>query len=85
MSEIRVWARRNCEGQDENFKCESGSCGPNIKCENRGPMTPVTQAVITLSTGNNHDRHDSYYMSLVNGYNIPILIIPIEDTYMKRG
>ncbi|GMT35178.1 hypothetical protein PFISCL1PPCAC_26475, partial [Pristionchus fissidentatus] len=65
----RIWARRDCDG---NFNCESGSCGNKLQCEGRSGQSPFSVAKFSLSSAN--FSQDVYDVSMVDGYNLPILI-----------
>ncbi|CAO4373298.1 unnamed protein product [Caenorhabditis nigoni] len=66
--EGRIWARTDCDG---NMRCATGSCGSRVQCNGVSGKPPVTLAEFTfLGTGG----EDYYKVSLVDGYNIPVLI-----------
>jgi hypothetical protein len=75
----RIWARRGCDG---NMNCDSGFCGNKVECSGAGGEPPVTLAEFTL---NGHGGQDYYDVSLVDGYNLPIIIIPKDGTFNKIG
>uniref|UniRef100_A0A8R1DZE5 Thaumatin-like protein n=1 Tax=Caenorhabditis japonica TaxID=281687 RepID=A0A8R1DZE5_CAEJA len=66
----RIWARTGC---DENFNCETGFCKNSEQCNGAGGVPPASLAEFTL---NGHEGKDFYDVSLVDGYNIPVLIEP---------
>lgn len=70
----RFWGRTLC-GHDSTgkFVCLSGDCGSGqIECSGSGAKPPATLAEFTL----NGDRGlDFYDVSLVDGYNLPMLIV----------
>lgn len=71
----RLWGRTHCS-QDANgtFSCVTGDCGSsNMECAGRGAAPPATLAEFTL---NGADGLDFYDVSLVDGYNLPMAIVP---------
>lgn len=75
----RLWPRTGCiQGSDGQLRCETGDCNGQFGCKVTGEP-PASLAEFTLSpTG-----ADYYDVSLVDGYNIPISITPIEGTYQR--
>ncbi|KAM7506854.1 hypothetical protein LguiA_017307 [Lonicera macranthoides] len=72
------WGRTHCTGDSTgNFSCLTGDCGSGIGCT-ESAVPPVTLAEFNLSTGT-----DFYDVSLVDGYNLPMLIIPQSRTGVK--
>ncbi|KAF2312402.1 hypothetical protein GH714_034567 [Hevea brasiliensis] len=76
----RLWGRTLCT-QDANtgkFTCLTGDCGSStIQCSGNGAAPPATLAEFTL---NGADGLDFYDVSLVDGYNLPMLIEPQGGT-----
>lgn len=70
----RVWARTNCDWSSGQFRCDTGSCGPDVACAGRTGQTPATLAEITLGSP------DFYDVSLVDGYNIQTSIRPTSPS-----
>ncbi|KZV47917.1 thaumatin-like protein 1 [Dorcoceras hygrometricum] len=72
----RMWGRTFCS-QDPNsgkFTCVTGDCGSgNVECSGGGAAPPATLAEFTL---NGADGLDFYDVSLVDGYNLPMLVVP---------
>ncbi|PNT77749.1 thaumatin-like protein 1 isoform X2 [Brachypodium distachyon] len=71
----RLWARTGC-AQDAagRFACATGDCGTgSLECAGRDGATPATLAEFTLDGGGHNDFYD---VSLVDGYNLPILVEP---------
>ncbi|KAL4323626.1 hypothetical protein GQ457_11G007960 [Hibiscus cannabinus] len=65
-----IWARTQCSG---SFTCATGDCGSGqVGCNGAGPKPPVTLAEFTLG----HNGQDTYDVSLVNGFNLPVSITP---------
>ncbi|XP_057746053.1 thaumatin-like protein 1b isoform X1 [Arachis stenosperma] len=70
----RIWARTLC-GQDSDgkFSCVTADCGSGkVECGGGGAKPPATLAEFTL---NGADGLDFYDVSLVDGYNLPMLIV----------
>ncbi|XP_020582517.1 thaumatin-like protein isoform X2 [Phalaenopsis equestris] len=67
----RLWARTSCVFYDSNTGfCLTGDCGTGeVECNGRGAAPPVTLAEFTLG-----DEKDFYDVSLVDGYNLPLVI-----------
>ncbi|XP_010446380.1 PREDICTED: thaumatin-like protein 1b isoform X1 [Camelina sativa] len=72
----RLWARTLCS-QDRasgSFLCLTGDCGSGkVECSGSGAKPPATLAEFTL---NGTGGLDFYDVSLVDGYNLPMLILP---------
>nr|ABU97476.1 thaumatin-like protein [Suidasia medanensis] len=73
----RIWARTNCNGAGH---CETGDCGNKIECRGAGGVPPVSLAEFTLDGWQGQDYYD---VSLVDGYNLPVRIEPIQGTFRK--
>lgn len=74
----RIWARRNCDfssGSTGPDTCISGGCNGGFECVNPG-VPPLTLAEFTLSGDGGRDFYD---VSLVDGANIPMSIVPSVD------
>ncbi|KIR29579.1 thaumatin family protein [Cryptococcus deuterogattii 99/473] len=71
----RIWARTGCVDQDGIFQCLTGQCGSgengDVTCKN-SDQPPATLAEFTFVWG----KEDNYDISLVDGFNIPLNIIP---------
>ncbi|KAB2097520.1 hypothetical protein ES319_A01G176000v1 [Gossypium barbadense] len=70
----RLWGRTFC-GVDfsRKFICQSGDCGSGqIECSGSGAKPPATLAEFTLNGAGGLDFYD---VSLVDGYNLPMLIV----------
>jgi hypothetical protein len=67
-----LWGRTNC---NSNGVCETGNCGL-LQCAsggvNRGGAPPATLAEFNIGAGGT----DWYDVSLVDGYNLPMTIVP---------
>lgn len=70
----RFWARFQCSSRGGKFLCHSGDCGSGkISCNGRGGIPPATLAEFTLGGA---DRKDFFDISLVDGFNLPVLVKP---------
>ncbi|XVE55388.1 hypothetical protein DITRI_Ditri03aG0154500 [Diplodiscus trichospermus] len=68
----RIWGRTGCKfDKDGNGPCQTGDCGNTLKCKDAG-KTPVSLAEFTLATV------DFYDVSLVDGFNLPLSVTPIN-------
>ncbi|XP_073026687.1 thaumatin-like protein 1 [Primulina eburnea] len=72
----RMWGRTFCSQNPTSgkFTCVTGDCGSgNMECSGGGAEPPATLAEFTL---NGADGLDFYDVSLVDGYNLPMLVVP---------
>ena len=70
----RFWGRTGCNFDAAgNGSCETGDCGGRLRCGEIGGRPPASLAEFTLSP---YSEADWYNVSLVDGYNLPIQIIP---------
>ncbi|XP_010531541.1 PREDICTED: thaumatin-like protein 1b [Tarenaya hassleriana] len=72
----RVWARTMCsrDRSSGSFVCLTGDCGSGkVECGGSGAKPPATLAEFTLNGAGGLDFYD---VSLVDGYNLPMLILP---------
>ena len=76
----RFWGRTQCQEWGE--MCETGRCGENwMNCLGEFPAAPVT--FVDLRLDNPGTGVDFYSVTLVNGYNIPIQVAPINGTFQN--
>uniref|UniRef100_A0A5B6YK31 Putative thaumatin-like protein 1b n=1 Tax=Davidia involucrata TaxID=16924 RepID=A0A5B6YK31_DAVIN len=75
----RFWGRTLCtEDSTGKFTCVTGDCGSGeLDCAGRGAVPPATLAEFTLDGDSGLDFYD---VSLVDGYNLPMLVIPQGGT-----
>ncbi|KAF2322746.1 hypothetical protein GH714_030138 [Hevea brasiliensis] len=68
----RFWARTGCNFDDSGSgSCITGDCGSGqVECNGLGAAPPATLAEFTLGTGG----QDFYDVSLVDGYNLPMVV-----------
>ncbi|KVI08128.1 Thaumatin [Cynara cardunculus var. scolymus] len=70
----RVWARFGCSNNGGKFHCNSGDCGSGqVGCNGAGAAPPATLVEFTLSPAGQNDFYD---VSLVDGFNLPVLVVP---------
>ncbi|XP_066399836.1 thaumatin-like protein 1 [Miscanthus floridulus] len=70
----RFWARTGCAFDAASGKgaCATGDCGSGeVECRGRGAAPPTTLAEFTLGGGGSKDYYD---VSLVDGYNLPMVV-----------
>ncbi|KAK4842833.1 hypothetical protein QYF36_000626 [Acer negundo] len=76
----RFWGRTFCSqnATTNKFTCVTGDCGSGtIECSGSGAVPPATLAEFTLNGAGGLDFYD---VSLVDGYNLPMLISPQGGT-----
>uniref|UniRef100_A0A0D6QTW2 Thaumatin-like protein n=1 Tax=Araucaria cunninghamii TaxID=56994 RepID=A0A0D6QTW2_ARACU len=68
----RLWGRTGCafDAQGKG-NCTTGDCGNQLECDGAGAVPPATLAEFTVGLG----TMDFYDVSLVDGYNIPMLVV----------
>ncbi|XP_050228254.1 pathogenesis-related thaumatin-like protein 3.5 [Mercurialis annua] len=70
----RIWARNGCNfDKNGNGTCQTGACGSSLKCSGAG-QTPASLAEFTLAA------LDFYDVSLVDGFNLPLVVTPINGS-----
>ncbi|XP_062227238.1 pathogenesis-related thaumatin-like protein 3.5 [Phragmites australis] len=68
----RIWGRTGCNfDASGNGSCETGSCGTKLKCGASGEP-PASLAEFTLAA------RDFYDVSLVDGFNLPMVVKPVN-------
>ncbi|GMP27137.1 hypothetical protein CsSME_00003263 [Camellia sinensis var. sinensis] len=76
----RLWGRTFCttDSTTGKFTCATGDCGSStIQCSGSGAAPPATLAEFTLNGAGGLDFYD---VSLVDGYNLPMLVVPQGGT-----
>ncbi|XAR72714.1 hypothetical protein NMG60_11019450 [Bertholletia excelsa] len=70
----RVWARTLCSDDSSGkFSCATGDCASGkVECAGAGATPPATLVEFTLSGDQGMDFYD---VSLVDGYNVPVLVV----------
>ncbi|GMH03274.1 hypothetical protein Nepgr_005113 [Nepenthes gracilis] len=72
----RFWGRTLCatDNSTGKFTCQTGDCGSGkVECAGGGAAPPATLAEFKLDGDGGLDFYD---VSLVDGYNIPMLVVP---------
>lgn len=78
-SAIRFWGRTGCNFNSSGAgTCASGDCARGLYCNGAGGIPPATLAEFTMNGAGNQDFYD---ISLVDGYNVPIRIVPVPGTF----
>lgn len=78
-SAIRFWGRTGCNFNASGAgTCASGDCARGLYCNGAGGIPPATLAEFTMNGAGNQDFYD---ISLVDGYNVPIRIVPVPGTF----
>ncbi|KAI4992442.1 hypothetical protein ZWY2020_051859 [Hordeum vulgare] len=62
----RIWARTGCSFNGNSGRCSTGDCGGALSCTLSG-QRPLTLAEFTLG-----GAMDSYDISVIDGYNLPM-------------
>ncbi|KAJ6340783.1 hypothetical protein OIU77_008523 [Salix suchowensis] len=71
----RIWARTGCTFDESgNGTCQTGDCSGRLECNGMGATPPASLFEVTLGTG---DVKDYYDVSLVDGYNLPLVAAPV--------
>lgn len=71
----RIWARTGCTFDATGAgKCLTGDCGGRLECSGNGASPPASLFEITLGMG---DDNDFYDVSIVDGYNLPLVAAPV--------
>lgn len=74
----RMWGRTGCTfGADGKGNCTTGDCGGQLQCSGAGAIPPATLAEFTLDDPAGLDFYD---VSLVDGYNLPMLVVATGGT-----
>ncbi|WVZ65700.1 hypothetical protein U9M48_015019 [Paspalum notatum var. saurae] len=72
----RVWGRTLCASDPASgrFSCATGECGSGaVECAGGGAAPPTTLAEFTLDGAGGNDFYD---VSLVDGSNLPMVVVP---------
>ncbi|XP_073009407.1 thaumatin-like protein 1 isoform X1 [Typha latifolia] len=72
----RFWARTGCNFDSSGRgSCATGDCGSGaVECNGAGAAPPATLAEFTLASSSSSSSKDFYDVSLVDGYNIPMVV-----------
>ncbi|KAJ1397638.1 Thaumatin family [Sesbania bispinosa] len=69
----RFWGRTGCsfDPNTQQGTCTTGDCGSDqVQCNGNGASPPATLAEFTIGSGS----QDFYDVSLVDGYNLPVMV-----------
>ncbi|CAH2042395.1 unnamed protein product [Thlaspi arvense] len=79
----QIWARTGCKFNKSGLgTCATGNCASGkIECEGAVDASPVTLVEFTLGLGG----HNSYDVSLVYGFNLPVIVVPLNGTSSCRS
>ena len=80
----RLWGRTQCtEDSTGGFSCITGDCGSGqIECATApNGSIPVTMAEFKM----NNPGHDFFNVSLLDGYNLPLLVLPSNQSCEYAG
>ncbi|XP_057838832.2 pathogenesis-related thaumatin-like protein 3.5 [Cryptomeria japonica] len=73
----RMWGRTGCSFDSQGKgKCATGDCGGQLQCGGAGADPPATLAEFAVDPV----TQDFYDVSLVDGYNLPILVVATGGT-----
>lgn len=85
------WGRTGCRDNPDNpgdFRCDIGTCVKSgsadkgqLTCGGISPTGPLTKGEFNFDEGG----HDTYDVSLVDGYNVPMSIRLVPGTYKNDG
>jgi len=70
-----IWGRTVCD--DTSGRCQTGDCGDQIECDGSGGSPPIN--FVDIKFDGILDL-DYYFLSLVDGYNLPLAILPVPGT-----
>ncbi|CAH9147013.1 unnamed protein product [Cuscuta epithymum] len=80
----RFWARTQCSAdQSGKFSCVTADCGSGqLACNGAGAIPPATLAEFTLG---GYQGQDFYDVSLVDGFNLPISVVPDNNKCLSTS
>ncbi|KAF6150300.1 hypothetical protein GIB67_033999 [Kingdonia uniflora] len=72
----RIWGRQGCcFNQNGKGSCETGDCAGLLHCRGTGGVPPATVVEMTLGTVKSTLHY--YDVSLVDGFNLPVSMVPV--------
>ncbi|XP_057435523.1 thaumatin-like protein 1b [Lotus japonicus] len=80
-----LWGRTECSlnRTTGDFSCVTGDCFTGrLACDGMERTPPATRVEMTLNGDNNQDN---YAISLIDGFNIPMAIIPLRGNCSSSG
>ncbi|KAI4299547.1 hypothetical protein L6164_032994 [Bauhinia variegata] len=74
----RIWGRQGCcfEEQTGKGSCQTGDCAGLLQCRGIGGNPPAT--LIEMTLGTSQSELHFYDVSLVDGFNLPVSMKPVE-------
>ncbi|TXG58414.1 hypothetical protein EZV62_016243 [Acer yangbiense] len=71
----RIWARTQCSTDASGrFTCKTADCGSGqVACNGAGAAPPASLVEFTIAANNGQDTYD---LSLVDGFNLPVSVTP---------
>ncbi|EPS64190.1 hypothetical protein M569_10590, partial [Genlisea aurea] len=73
----RVWGRQYCEFDDKGKgSCATGDCSGQLRCRGFSGSPPAT--VVEMTLGSSYSDLHFYDISLVDGFNLPVSMRPVE-------
>lgn len=82
------WGRTGCKDNDGDFRCDVGTCVKagsadkgQLECGGIAAHGPLTKGEFNFDEGG----HDTYDVSLVDGFNVPMSIKPVAGTFKNDG
>ncbi|XP_022871100.1 thaumatin-like protein 1 [Olea europaea var. sylvestris] len=79
----RFWGRTRCSFDPNTGQgsCATGDCSSNqVECNGAGATPPATLAEFMIGSGTNSGAQDFYDVSLVDGYNLPMMVQAKDGT-----
>ena len=77
----RTFCSKSGKGKNQRFHCDLGDCGTgNIRCYGKASIPPVTSVKLSMAPENGTS---SYYIDLKNGLNVPVSVIPFDNSCIK--
>ncbi|KAI3892092.1 hypothetical protein MKW92_029395 [Papaver armeniacum] len=72
----RIWGRQGCSfNRIGEGTCNTGDCAGLLQCKGASGMPPATVVEMTLGTPNSPLHY--YDVSLVDGFNLPVSMVPV--------
>lgn len=72
----RIWPRQGCSfDQTGAFHCQTGDCSGFLQCGGTGGRPPATLIEMTLGSPTSPLHY--YDVSLVDGFNVPVSMVPL--------
>ncbi|WVZ11958.1 hypothetical protein V8G54_016488 [Vigna mungo] len=80
----RLWGRTHCSIDiTGKFSCVTGDCGTStVECAGANPVPPVTQVEFDF---NRTSQINLYDISLVEGFNLPVRVVPTSGKCLATG